>query len=327
MAVFQELALAGQFLLLVDGFDEMMSMADKQETVANFKALTRLTFENVQFMTQVEAGRKNKLLMTCRTHYFFSEAQEKKFLQADYTVLYRNYATRSQYQITRVNVRKFDQAQIEEFILKNTGNEAIAQQMLTIIRDTYNLQELSERPLLLNMMVKTLPVLKEKEKINVADLYRVYTDKWIERDDWRSQLTPPGKRQFMWELALKMYQGGGNFSLHYSQLDKPKVEFLKNPGAMSEDYYAYETTTCAFLNRDAEGNYKFIHKSFMEYFVAELFVDSVKKRKVRPLSYWETKQNIRNFMKMMLLGLGLTQNCFPKPSMFRKARWRTPVKS
>jgi predicted NACHT family NTPase len=116
LAVFQELALAGQFLFLVDGFDEMMSMADKQETVANFKALTRLTFENVQFMIQIEAGRKNKLLMTCRTHYFFSEAQEKEFLQAYYTVLYRNYATKSRYQITRVNVRNFDDAQIEDFI-------------------------------------------------------------------------------------------------------------------------------------------------------------------------------------------------------------------
>jgi hypothetical protein len=300
LAVFQELALAGQFLFLVDGFDEMMSIADKQETMANFKALTRLTFENLQFMTQVEAGRKNKLLMTCRTHYFFSEAQEKEFLQADYTVLYRNYATKSRYQITRENVRKFDDAQIEEFISKNVGNEVTTQQMLAIIRDTYNLQELSERPLLLNIIVKTLPVLKEKEKINVAQLYRVYTDEWIERDDWRSQLTPQGKRQFMWELALKMYQGGGNFSLHYSQLDKPKAKFLKNPGEGREDYYAYETTTCAFLNRDAKGNYKFVHKSFMEYFMAERFMDSVKKQEVRPLDYKDINQNIRNFMKMML---------------------------
>lgn len=300
LAVFQELALAGQFVFLVDGFDEMMSLADKEETVANFKALTRLTFENVQFLTQGETGRKNKLLMTCRSHYFFSETQEKEILRADYTVLYRNYATRSQYQITRVKVREFNQSQIKKFILKHVGNETTARQMLAIIKDTYNLRELSERPLLLNMIVKTLPVLKEKEKINVAQLYRVYTDEWIERDDWRSQLTSQGKRQFMWELALKMYHGGGNFSLHYSQLDKPKSEFLENPREVNEDYYAYETTTCAFLNRDAEGNYKFVHKSFMEYFVAELFVDSVKKREVRPLAYENTNQNIRNFMKMML---------------------------
>jgi hypothetical protein len=322
LAVFQELALAGQFLFLVDGFDEMMSLADKQETVANFKALTRLTFENVQFLTQGETGRKNKLLMTCRTHYFFSEAQEQEILRADYTVLYRNYATRSQYQITRVNVGKFDQAQVEEFILKNVGNEATTQQMLAIIRDTYNLQELSERPLLLNMIVKTLPELREKEKINVADLYRVYTDEWIERDDWRSQLTPQGKRQFMWELALEMCKRGGNFSLHRSLLDKPKPEFLKNPGKVNADYYGYETTTCAFLNRDAEGNYKFIHKSFMEYFVAELFVDSIKKRKAHPpLAYEAINQNIRNFMKMMLLGLGLTRNCFPKPVEMKSERY------
>jgi len=150
------------------------------------------------------------------------------------------------------------------------------------------------------MIVETLPVLKEREKINVADLYQVYTNEWIERDDWRSQLTPLGKRQFMWELALKMYKRGGNFSLHYSQLNKPKLEFLKNPGEVNEDYYTYETMTCAFLNRDAKGNYKFVHKSFMEYLVAELFVDSVKRLKPRPLIYKNISQHIKNFMKMML---------------------------
>ncbi|MCP4105833.1 MAG: hypothetical protein GY749_09895, partial [Desulfobacteraceae bacterium] len=122
-AIFQNLALQGKFLLFVDGFDEMVSMANKDETIENFKELTKLSFENLQFMTLSQETRKNKIFMTCRTHYFFTETQEQAILKADYTVLYRNYATKSQYQVTRINIKEFDQEQIKAYILKNTENE------------------------------------------------------------------------------------------------------------------------------------------------------------------------------------------------------------
>ena len=141
--------------------------------------------------------------MTCRTHYFFTEDQEKDILTRDYPGLYRNYVTKSRYQITRVYVQEFNDEQIEKYISKNTKDEASIQEILNIINDTYNLKELANRPLLLEMIIKTLPGLKDKQEINAADLYQAYTSDWIERDDWRSQMTPQGKRNFMWELGLK----------------------------------------------------------------------------------------------------------------------------
>ena len=165
-----------------------------------------------------------KVLLTTRTHYFLSEAQEKEVLRADYTILYRNYATKSNYEIARINLKEFNQKQIEEYVSKNTRGEEATKNVLSIIKDTYNLEELSTRPLLLEMIVKTLPTLENKKGINTADLYRAYTGIWIERDDWRSQMTPEGKRAFMWQLALKMFNKGGDFSLHYSQLDRPDTD-------------------------------------------------------------------------------------------------------
>jgi formylglycine-generating enzyme required for sulfatase activity len=35
------------------------------------------------------------------------------------------------------------------------------------------------------------------------------------------------------------------------------------------DYFEHDIRTCSFLNRDAEGNYRFVHKSFQEFFVAQ----------------------------------------------------------
>lgn len=267
----QSLALQGRFLFFFDGFDEMVSMANEQETVDNFKTITRLSFENLQFLTQKNKVATNKLFLTCRTHYFLTDIQEHNILKADKTVLYRNYTTKTQYQISLMDIQQFEKGQIEQYIRKNTDSEKQALEFIAIIRDTYNLTELSTRPLLLDMIVKTLPLLKDKTEINAADLYHVYTCEWIERDDWRSCLTAEGKRQVMWDLSLKMYEKGGDFSLHYSALARPDKDFFKTGyhETVDDDYFIYEATTCSFLNRDLTGSYKFIHKSFLEYFFAE----------------------------------------------------------
>ena len=238
--------------------------------------------------------------MTCRTHYFLTEVQESEFLKADYTILYRNYATKSNYEITRIKLREFNEEQREEYISKNTKCKETTKEILGIINDTYNLKELSTRPLLLEMIIKTLPSLKDKKEINSDVLYQAYTDMWIKRDDWRSQMTHEGKRRFMWQLALKMFKKKGDFSLHYSHLDKPKSEHLKeNFVATSEDYYQYETTACSFLNRDKDGHYKFIHKSFMEYFLAENFFYLIRSN-TRITDPYEFNKETEYFLKSII---------------------------
>nr|VFJ91591.1 MAG: Pentapeptide repeat-containing protein [Candidatus Kentron sp. H]VFJ92677.1 MAG: Pentapeptide repeat-containing protein [Candidatus Kentron sp. H]VFJ99474.1 MAG: Pentapeptide repeat-containing protein [Candidatus Kentron sp. H] len=277
-AVFRDLALAGRFVLFVDGFDEMASMADEAATLANFQELTKLTFEGHQFMLlpsnaprQGNKPRRNKLFLTCRTHYFLTETQQANLLTADTTVLYRNHATRSHYAIPTLLLQAFTEAQVLEYVENARPDPQQAREILAIIKDTYNLKELSSRPLLLEMIVTSLEHLKGKQSIDAYQLYKTYTNIWIERDDWRAHMTPAGKRALMWELAGNMHQQGGDFSLHYSKLNKPKASYLK-PGFFSdqeEDYFRYEITTCSFLNRDGKGNYKFIHKSFSEFFLAE----------------------------------------------------------
>ncbi|VFN05315.1 MAG: hypothetical protein BECKG1743F_GA0114225_110571, partial [Candidatus Kentron sp. G] len=278
LAVFRDLALTGRFVLFVDGFDEMASLSDQAATLANFKELTKLTFENVQFMLlpsgasrQGNKPHRNKLFLTCRTHYFLTETQQENFLTADYTVLYRNYATRSQYAIPTLLLQEFTEPQVLEYVENACDDPQQAREIIAIIKSTYNLKELSSRPLLLEMIVTSLEQLKEQKSIDAYQLYKAYTDIWIERDDWRAHITPEGKRALMWELADKMRREGGDFSLHYSKLARPKADYLK-PGFLSEqekDYFRYEVSTCSFLNRDGEGNYRFIHRSFFEFFLAE----------------------------------------------------------
>ena len=90
-------------------------------------------------------------------------------------------------------------------------------------------------------------------------------------------MTREGKEAFMEELAIEMWLSAGQ-SIHYSNLKKPIRAYFKEEIISKEDLdcYDHDTRICSFLNRDSKGNYQFIHKSFMEFFVAKKFYASLK---------------------------------------------------
>ncbi|MDM8569600.1 hypothetical protein QUF50_08850, partial [Thiotrichales bacterium HSG1] len=61
----------------------------------------------------------------------------------------------------------------------------------------------------------------------------------------------------------------------------------------------YETTTCSFLHRDFSGNYKFIHKSFMEYFIAEYLFYCLGKKTNCLLRNSKINQETRFFLRKL----------------------------
>jgi formylglycine-generating enzyme required for sulfatase activity len=142
------------------------------------------------------------------------------------------------------------------------------------------LEDLARRPVLLDMVVKSLPQLRERQgEVTAAGLYDVYTGFWIHRDDWRAIMTPAGKAAFTEELAWRLWTADRE-RLHYAELTDLAQELLRGehfkPGAVSAtalsqadiEYAAHEVRTAAFLTRDAAGNYGFAHRSFMEFFLA-----------------------------------------------------------
>jgi formylglycine-generating enzyme required for sulfatase activity len=110
-------------------------------------------------------------------------------------------------------------------------------------------------------------------RASAAQLYQVYTDLWLKRDEekGRTLITRTDKRLFMQELALEMLRRE-ELSIHYSQLPERVRAHFRLAKAAEIDYFEHDIRTCSFLNRGGEGNYYFVHKSLGEFFVAQWLV-------------------------------------------------------
>jgi hypothetical protein len=111
----------------------------------------------------------------------------------------------------------------------------------------------------------------DKKEISARDIYEIYTNKWIEREEdkgeFRLLIHPDQKSTFVRYLAMQMYLSK-SYSLHYSDLNKVIEEHFEINNMKEFDLFSHDIRTCSFLSRTDDGFYFFIHKSFLEYFVA-----------------------------------------------------------
>jgi formylglycine-generating enzyme required for sulfatase activity len=263
----------GKLVLLFDGFDEMAQKVDYQTTVDNFEELARA----------VEAH--SKVVLTCRTPYFRTRREAEELLRRDFLdvltdeAFEKGYATATEKANTLIDLTDrpnfeivhllpFDQEDIRAMLRTRFPDEW--ERYWQQIERTYNLAELAQRPVLLDMIARSLPELKAEQVINASQLYELYTDRWLARDEekGRTLITRADKRLFMQELALEMLRRW-ELSIHYSRLPERVRAHFRLEKAHEIDYFEHDIRTCSFLNRDGEGNYRFVHKSFQEFFVAQ----------------------------------------------------------
>jgi uncharacterized protein YjbI with pentapeptide repeats/MinD-like ATPase involved in chromosome partitioning or flagellar assembly len=242
----------GRLVLLFDGFDEMATQADFAVTRENFRQLARA------------AAGKAKVILTCRTHYFKEKSEETEALRT--TPLFDEARKVSGFRLRYLPV--FTPEQTEEFIHKALGPEA--ENALTLLRSNESLRQISTTPVLLDMVVRTVDRLKNIEgEINLAELYQQYTDEWLSRNDWRLRLTKDIRDALLEELAWRLWSKD-TAEIHYSELQEAiapiligRVEDLRN-----FELAGSEVRTATFLIRDNVGNYRFAHRSFLEFFLA-----------------------------------------------------------
>lgn len=285
-ADFRKMLELGKLLLIFDGFDEMTTQLDRKRTTTNLELLNKL------------AIGQSKVILTCRTHYFTSQKEIVGALApAHDTELMQLLRKRPQF--TVLILEELREEQIKTYLQSRATTDW--EWLLKKTSETYDLADLIRRPLLLKMVVTTATTLRKNSNPWAIDLYEAYSKEWIELSDWRSTMTPDEKSAFMRELAYLMYSQGERQEIHYTELAEPIQKHFKSKIFQKPtDAYDNDVRTCSFLNRDADGNYRFMHKSFMEFFVAQKLSTEIQRKEYKNFERQRINPQVASFLVQYL---------------------------
>src|SRR6266487_1769774 len=282
-----KMAEAGLLLFLLDGFDEMSSRATNDTVAINIEQ-----FEQLANISQ------NKILLTTRPEYFLTLRQEQQVLQA-YPCLH---------------LQPFDEEQIDLYLqkrvpfLKAYGDEPIKDWTYyrQLIDEIHDLSDLARRPVLLEMIVKTLPVLvAEGEAVNRPNLYQRYLEGELERQIRKQRRDLRIKREKRFEImeriAAELYRTH-KAELTSKEIIKISKELLTPEQQEEMEGSLREIVTCSFLIRTGN-KYRFSHQSFLEYLVALRLAKDVANNKPEILWFQPLTRAIRDFLLELEAGV------------------------
>ena len=267
---FIHLVRVGKIILFFDAFDEMADRVRSEVTQNNFRELKRA------------AELNGKVMLTCRTHYFKDRNEqvtvigEGPKLSEIETDLYRELRQQSSAEV--VYLQEFDDEKILDYLAK--ARPDTVEEDWNKIQEIHNLKDLAQRPLLLDMIVKSLALLDKGQPVNAANLYTVYTNIWVDREEEKGRfLDKRIKLALMIELASRMWNEG-KAAIHYDDLlpflRVAAPEKMKSADSQELLDIAREIQGASFLRRmDDAGNFAFMHRSFMEFFLARKLFDSL----------------------------------------------------
>ncbi|WP_367105408.1 hypothetical protein [uncultured Psychrobacter sp.] len=284
-------------LLIFDGFDEVgQKLNAKQQTgllnklIEIFpKSVYQQDLERLQvdgsLQEQTTVPINSRILISCRTHFFKSYAEQEAFHQ----LYYRNETSISagetkNYQI--YYLLPFTKEQIQGYLVNWLGKED-AEKAMTFINNVHDLSGLSERPLMLNLIRDLLPELQEEFKtnphINASTLYKLLFDKVGYRDNEKHLIPLDEKRKLLGRFALYLWQQGVT-TLYVEDLDNwilehrddyPQLNIKLNSGQYDPELILQDLHNASLLVRDNDDEYRFAHTSFLEFFVAVGIFDNV----------------------------------------------------
>lgn len=240
-------------ILLLDAFDE------DNKAVKNYeKRLDEILSKVTHYY---------KVIITCRTQFFPSVKEEP------YEMRIPKYNSSGYYVFEKMYLSPFDNTDIRRYLQKKYGwlrfwNLGKKKKAESIIKKSPNLMV---RPMLLSYIDDLLE--STRSYLYTYQIYEVLIEKWIQREADRRHNDKEGFKKelykFSREIALDIYlnrERRGELIIYADEIEP----FAKSHKINLEDM---EMKSRSLLNRKAnEGNqmgqYKFSHKSILEYFLA-----------------------------------------------------------
>ena len=258
---FLHLVHEGKIVLFFDAFDEMADRLNYDDTFNTFRELSRA------------AQLQGKVVITGRVNYFKDVEEQREIIEEAYRAkgkdIYREATRETGHEVTYL--KYFDEPKIRTYL--GYARAATAENDWQKIVQIYDLRGLAQLPLLLTMISDSLDKFAEGEKVDAAKLYEKYTDDWLTRDldKGRVILRRHQKLNLMYELAWRLWNDPDR-PMRYREL-AAFVEEMGKAGVVEMSGKEIEQMAGAihlrsFLKREGENAFSFIHRSFMEYFLA-----------------------------------------------------------
>lgn len=273
ISTFQLLLKHMNVVLIFDGYDEIGKRVDFD-----------IKYEVLKDICTI-AGTNSKVILTCRPNFFQNEEEFREIFHKSY-ILYEP-GEKNLLEFKECMIQELDEEQICEYIqsyYEDFNKNGISYEDIhKWIKNIHDLMDLAKRPFLLYMILNTLPQLvsikngNDLVKINAAQLYETYTDNWIKREDRKkvTLITRNKKEEFCKELAFVLYSKNVDY-IDYKDLPERIKNYFYNLNSDEEiHFFSHDIQNCSFLTSDRSGEFRFIHKSFMEYFVADYVVNKL----------------------------------------------------
>jgi hypothetical protein len=325
-SLFEAFLRQGRFLMLLDGFDEMGTSSDADSRKQNYLKLAPLASENSKLIVSCRPSYfvTSHELMAVFSAYDAQVGYQPPAIRGDptHTRPFSQLSVQLQGQIAGVStsalkraatvalsgtdyqhLQLFDRRQILSYLRKHESNimrqskgQLDAESLLQRIDDVYDLEDLARRPMLLKMIVATLPTFRQMpdgsfevtfgrdpihvEKITPSLLYHVYTEQELIREyqkgEVRWMIDRQTKKEFIAKLAFDMMKQ--NRVTYERDEVVAIVNDIFHPSSAQTDAIITDLRTCSFLVRESRDSIRFTHKSFMEYFASQILYERIRTR-------------------------------------------------
>ncbi len=268
------LCLEGHLVLILDAFGEMVAHA---ESGLHLTALRRL---------MALARGRAKVILTCRTHYF-RDAPEEVWRLATHgdsptatTPLFDELKATPNAEIAYFC--ELDDSRVESYLRRVVPEDF--QRLRDLLNSSYHLESLAGRPFLLRMIIEALPRIESgRGDASLAGLYESYCDQWLRPQREKSSVGRRLRSRLVEELARRIWSGLERVdhaeliaalsaaSPDVEKHDGPEESSESHPSAAmcSADELDQVLRRAPFLHRDGKGRYGFVHRSFLEFFLAQ----------------------------------------------------------
>ncbi|MGK3992753.1 pentapeptide repeat-containing protein [Sorangium sp. So ce1024] len=268
LRAFRYMLAEGRVALLFDGFDELA---------------LRLTYDRAleHFDTVVQAAEGiAKVVVTSRTQHFLTDPPIKSEL-ARRAELLQGYRL--------VQLRGFGEKQIRRFLGNLSQEPAEAEARYRLLHEVKDLLGLSENPRMLGFIAKIDPDKLRQAKartgtITAAKLYEVLVEQWLDHEHARANprgaprgIPRDALRAAMTGLARLLWERNAR-AVGLGEVPESLIRGAQPPDAPPLDRAIIEHLlgSGSLLVRDAEGAFSFVHRSAMEWLVADAAAREVK---------------------------------------------------